>query len=198
MTSRTIALGVALFGMTMVVAVGCGNGDDGPKGSGGAAGSGSGGKGGSNATGGMGGESHGSGASECLVLGELCHRVDDVDGPLHECHEVGHVGDPVACAAEFDECTTSCIEAGEPGVGGAGAGGAEGEPGPIKCMALGELCHPVDDIDGPLHECHELGHVADVAVCEAEFDHCVTICIEAIEAAEGAGGTGGNGSGGAP
>jgi len=167
----------------MVAAVGC-NGDDGNNGSGGAGGSG--GKGGSS----------GSGSSECLVLGELCHRVDDMDGPLHECHEVGHVGDPVACAAEFDECTTSCLEAAEPGVGGAGAGGAEGEPGPLKCMALGELCHPVDDVDGPLHECHELGHVADPAVCEAEFDNCVTMCIEAIEAAEGAGGAGG--SGGAP
>jgi hypothetical protein len=140
----------------------------------------------------MGGESHGPASSECRVLGELCHRVDDITGPLHDCHEVGHVADAVACAAEFEDCATSCIEAAQPGAGGAGSGGASGLPGPIKCLALGELCHPVDDGNGPLNECHELGHAADPAVCEAEFDHCVTICMEAIEAAEGGGGAGGS------
>ncbi len=187
MTSRTFALGFALFGSTALAAVACGNGDDPNNGTGGAAG-----------TGGTGGGSQA--ASECRVLGELCHRVDDMDGPLNECHEVGHSGDPVACAAEFDECTTSCVEAAEPGAGG--AGGAASDPGPIKCVALGALCHPVDDMNGPLNECHELGHSADAAVCEADFDHGVESCMVAIAAAEGAGGAGGadsaGGAGGSP
>ena len=58
----------------------------------------------------------------------------------------------------------------------------------------------MDDETGPLHECHELGHVNDKDQCAAEFDHCAEICLaarELLEEGEGAGGAGGSGSAGA-
>lgn len=131
-----------------------------------------------------------SGDAQCRVLGELCHAAESGEGAASECHELGHVGDGAACIAGFAGCVETCVEdsAGE-------------EP---LCAALGELCHAVDDETGPLHACHELGHVNDEAVCAAEFDHCAEICLKAREELEhgeggaGAGGSHGHGEGGAP
>jgi hypothetical protein len=114
-------------------------------------------------------------------LGELCHAADSGEGAAQECHELGHVADGDACALGFAGCVETCVDesAGE-------------EP---LCAALGELCHAVDDEDGPLHDCHELGHVNDSAVCAAEFDHCAEICLAAREELEqGAGGSGAGGN----
>lgn len=123
-----------------------------------------------------------SGEAQCEVLGELCHAADTGSGAAHECHELGHVADGDACIEGFAGCVEACVD-----------GSAGQEP---LCAALGELCHAVDDEDGPLHECHELGHVNDRAVCASEFDRCAELCLVAREGLEhGAGGAGGAGHG---
>jgi len=139
------------------------------------------------------------GAVTCEVIGELCHEADTGSGPGHDCHELGHEGHATACAAGFDDCIALCVHD-DDGAGGAEAGGAGPAPD-AHCTALGELCHPVDDASGPLHECHEVGHIGNAAKCAAEFDGCATLCLAAREeleagAAGAGGGTGAAGAGG--
>jgi len=173
-----LLLSGAVFGFAA-----CGDDDDATGGSA-SAGAGHGGE----ATGQGGASSDGS--AECAVLGELCHEADTGPGPAHECHEVGHEGEGAACLAQFASCTRTCVPE---AAGGAGSGI---DP---RCAALGELCHPVDDKTGPLHECHELGHDGEARACAAAFADCATRCLAAREALEtSAGGTGGaSGQGGA-
>lgn len=132
---------------------------------------------------------HGDGAILCEVIGELCHEADSGSGAAHDCHQVGHVGDADGCARAFDGCIATCTA--EEGAGGSG-------PAPDgHCAALGELCHVADDGDGPLHDCHQVGHVGDPAGCAAAFDDCATLCLAAREALEeGAGGAAAAGAGG--
>lgn len=186
--------------MAVLVPLSACGGDDGT-GSSGAGGSSSGGatssSGGTSSTttgsGGMGGESHGASAAQCEAIGELCHPVDDGDGPLHECHDLGHIGDPEVCAERFDDCITMCLAAAEEhGEGGAGGDHAHGE-GSDLCDFIGSFCHEVDDGDGPLHDCHELGHDGTPEMCMEQAEECVTMCAAAREAAGGAGGGGGAG-----
>jgi hypothetical protein len=77
-----------------------------------------------------------------------------------------------------------------------GGGGADGA---AKCEEIAHLCHPVDDGDGPLHECHEQSEVGDSAKCEEIYDSCIAQCQAAHDAAEGGAGAGSGGvaSGGA-
>jgi hypothetical protein len=129
---------------------------------------------------------------QCQVLGELCHEADTGSGPAHDCHEVGHDGVAKNCVEEFTSCTFSCVDV--------GAGGAASRPDAL-CAALGELCHEVDDLDGPLHECHEAGHDGVAATCAERFDSCATQCLAArakLEQAERGALSGGAGAGGAP
>lgn len=184
------SLGRACLGLWMVGSalafVACGDDDDGGPGGAGAPSA------GAPGAGGGAGEGAGpvaSGEAKCQVLGELCHAADTGSGPISECHELGHVNDADACTAGFADCIEACVPE---------SGGEE----PL-CAALGELCHDVDDEDGPLSACHELGHVNDAAICAAEFDHCAEICLKAREDLEhGAGGAGAGGAshghGGAP
>jgi hypothetical protein len=147
---------------------------------------------------GQGGDAHGHGGGpalelECKVLGRLCHEADTGSGTAQECHEVGHEGHADACAEAFDGCIAFCT-ADEGTGGGGGAGPAQDS----HCAALGELCHAVDD-DGPLHACHELGHVNDAATCAAKFDDCATQCLAARDLlghGQGMAGAGGGGAGG--
>ncbi|HEY6080857.1 MAG TPA: hypothetical protein VIW29_18715 [Polyangiaceae bacterium] len=137
------------------------------------------------------GDPHGDAALVCQVMGELCHAADSGEGPAHDCHEIGHVGEGEACEAAFDGCMGVCLESdsGAGGAGGSGSGGAGGAEEPAKdpyCAALGELCHAVDDEDGPTHDCHELGHVNDPEICAASFDECATLCLEKLDEAEAA------------
>ena len=174
------ALGLSL-GLVAVVSLfgfaGCGDDDDSNPAVGGTA---------SHAGAGQGGSPADDGAIECQVLGELCHEADTGSGPAHDCHEVGHESVGATCLKEFAGCVGTCVHE-------EGAGGAAADKDP-KCAALGELCHPVDDKTGPLHDCHEVGHEGDAAACAAAFDDCATKCLaahEALEAGEG-------GSAGAP
>jgi hypothetical protein len=135
------------------------------------------------------------GAQTCQVIGELCHEADTGSGPGHECHELGHEGHAEACAAGFRDCIAICVQDDDAGAAGAGAGGSAAGSDPY-CAALGELCHPVDDSDGPLHECHEVGHIGNPAHCAAEFDRCAALCLAAREELEtGVDGAGGDGGG---
>src|SRR3954471_18110446 len=104
------------------------------------------------------------GAVDCEVLGELCHEADTGSGAAHDCHELGHQGNASACQTAFDGCVVRCVGAAD------GAAGASTALPDGRCAALGELCHEVDDGNGPLHECHELGHVANAAKCATGFD----------------------------
>ncbi|MEZ4393223.1 MAG: hypothetical protein R3A48_19230 [Polyangiales bacterium] len=52
----------------------------------------------------------------CEGLGGLCHEVDPGDGPIHDCHEGGHDGDPTWCAANGARCRALCLAAADGGV----------------------------------------------------------------------------------
>jgi hypothetical protein len=145
--------------------VGCGDDDDSTSSSGGSS------SGGGQAGAGLGGSAS-EGALECEVVGELCHEADLGSGPAHDCHELGHEGVAATCHAQFKTCIDTCVQDED------GTPSSEQDP---KCLALGELCHPVDDKDGPLHECHELGHEGDATACAAAFDDCATKCLAARE-----------------
>jgi hypothetical protein len=106
-------------------------------------------------------------ASLCEVVGSLCHDAESDAGQA--CHELGHDGVPATCAAELPGCVDECLGA---------------KPGDPLCRAIGSLCHAVDDDDGPLHACHELGHDGDAATCRARFDDCAARCLTAIEEQE--------------
>lgn len=95
----------------------------------------------------------------CSGLGSTCHVVDPGSGPLHECHELGHGGDEVACSAQRTACVDAC--------------------GAALCQTLGSLCHEVDPGSGPLHECHELGHAGDATACFERGRECFDLCTEA-------------------
>jgi hypothetical protein len=175
-----VSLGVLVVGALFAFA-GCSDDDSGDDAAGGAA------QGGTPAQG-EGGAS--AGAVECEVIGELCHEADSGSGTAHDCHETGHEGKVAACAAAFDGCVSACVV-------DEGEGGGPGSKQDTHCAALGELCHEVDDGDGPLHDCHEVGHVGNAAKCAAEFGHCATLCLAARELLEaGEGGVGGTGAGG--
>jgi hypothetical protein len=197
----SLRVGLGLIAVSSLFAfVACGDDDDSPTPSA-HAGTGNGGGGGEGATahGGDGhsGEGHGGAAAlalECKVIGTLCHEADTGSGTGHDCHELGHEGHVDECAEQFDACISFCTE-------DEGTGGAPAEPKDAHCAALGELCHAVDDETGPLHECHELGHVGNAAKCAEGFDECATLCLAAREAlpptpAGGAGGAAGAGAGG--
>jgi hypothetical protein len=109
-----------------------------------------------------------SAALQCEVVGKVCHDAESDAGQA--CHELGHDGVPSTCAAEFPGCIDLCLD----------GGGDHGDP---FCRALGSLCHEVDDDDGPLHACHELGHDAAPTTCRQQFDHCAQLCLAAIDAA---------------
>lgn len=160
--------------------------------------------------GGGGGVDAGQGEAMCRVLGALCHAVDDIDGPLAECHDLGHAGDPEVCAERFESCANQCLDAADGGHGTGGGGGTGGSaghagapghgqggaagghgPGSDLCDFIGSYCHDVDDGDGPLHACHELGHAGDAEACFVEAESCVTLCAAARAGAAGASGSGG-------
>jgi hypothetical protein len=87
---------------------------------------------------------------------------------------------------------------------GGDAGAEGGAAGTAKCEEIAELCHPVDDGDGPLHDCHLMAEAGKSETCVASYDDCFAQCTAAHEALEGAGGAVGGGSataggvGGAP
>jgi hypothetical protein len=178
-----VGLGLGLVAVVSLFAfAGCGDDDDSSPGTAGTA-----------SHGGTGGSSTANGGAddgsvECQVIGELCHEADSSTGPAHDCHEVGHEGDGAACLSEFASCVATCVPS-------EGAGGAGPDP---RCAALGELCHPVDDETGPLHDCHELGHENDGEKCATLFHDCSLLCLAAREGLEaGMGGTAGGPSGAA-
>lgn len=51
-----------------------------------------------------------AGEDQCQQIGHLCHDLDTgADAGLaHECHEVGHAGDALQCAAIYDDCIALC------------------------------------------------------------------------------------------
>ncbi len=145
-----------------------------------------------------------SSSSECAVLGTLCHAADTGDGPISDCHELGHRGNAENCREQFTACITVCV-ADDSGAGGTGAGGAAVTPEPVTnpyCQALGELCHFLDDRGTPTGDCHELGHEGREAACIAAFEGCAPLCLAKREQepdphGEGGAGHGGAGDGGA-
>jgi hypothetical protein len=146
-----------------------------------------------------GGDGHGNVSAECEVIGTLCHAADDGEGPIADCHALGHDGNAANCKAEFAACISVCV-ADEGGAGGAGAGGAAATPEPVAnpyCQALGELCHFLDDQGTPTGDCHELGHEGREAACIEAFAGCAPLCLAKREQEPGPHGEGGAGHGGA-
>jgi hypothetical protein len=64
-----------------------------------------------------------------------------------------------------------------------------------QCEALGHVCHDADDGNGRAAECHDVGHAEEPEECEAIFDECIELCVDAIGEAQGEGGAGGTGEG---
>jgi hypothetical protein len=58
----------------------------------------------------------------------------------------------------------------------------------VICQVLGHLCHDADTGTGPAADCHELGHIGDVEVCEQEFAGCIGTCVSSGGGEGGAGG----------
>jgi len=117
-------------------------------------------------------------------MGELCHEADTgLGSPAHECHETGHDGDGATCLKEFAGCINTCVDEAP----------AHLTLSDARCASLGELCHPVDDKTGRLHECHLLGEAGDVDVCATNFADCAARCLAARQLLDvaGAGGAGG-------
>lgn len=172
-----------LVGGALLAFPGCGDDDDAVGNVGGSAshaGSGHGGE-----PEGQGGGAASDGSDECKVMGELCHAADSGSGAAHDCHEVGHEGDGASCLAEFAGCINTCVPEAPANLSLEDA----------RCAALGELCHPVDDENGPLHACHELGHENDASICAAKFADCAQRCLAAVELLEHGEGGAGGGSG---
>jgi len=147
---------------------------------------------GSGGSGGLNGSSAVDGTVQCQVIGTLCHEGDTGSGAAHDCHEEGHEGVATACAKDFSSCIFSCVTDSDD----IGSGGSASRPDAL-CVALGELCHEVDDVDGPLHDCHEVGHEGVAAACAEQFDNCATECLAARAKLEASGEGGAPASGGA-
>jgi hypothetical protein len=51
------------------------------------------------------------------------------------------------------------------------------------CNAIIEACHPLDVGEGPIHDCHNLGHEATSdADCIPKKDECLRICVPESDA----------------
>lgn len=98
-------------------------------------------------------------APACAGLGSACHVVAETSEAAHECHELGHGGDELACAEFRSACVDTC--------------------GAALCTELAALCHDVDPGEGPLHECHELAHAADAGACFERGRECFDRCTSA-------------------
>jgi hypothetical protein len=85
-----------------------------------------------------------------------------------------------------DDGGEPAAQGGEPAAQGGGQGGLGHGQAALECQVLGELCHAADSGEGRAHDCHELGHVGDVATCATEFAGCVATCTDS----SGAGGAG--------
>jgi hypothetical protein len=76
-------------------------------------------------------------------------------------------------------CTASAGAAGSgtAGTGAAGSAGATAGTGgaPASCP-LGSGCHNVDPGSGRIHDCHEVGHSGDAAMCQANLASCTQLC----------------------
>ncbi len=60
----------------------------------------------------------------CRAITEACHYLDVGEGPIHDCHDLGHDSKSDApCAARKDECLKVCVPAGGAGAADAAAGG---------------------------------------------------------------------------
>ena len=139
-----------------------------------------------------GGAPHGEGSPECEAIGSLCHAGDSGPGPISDCHDTGHAGDPEVCRDAFADCINLCV------VAESGAGGDAGAPAVVDnpyCQALGAFCHFVDDVGTATGECHEVGHAGDEPACIETFAACIPICHEKREAEEAAAGGAGGGPG---
>lgn len=44
----------------------------------------------------------------CRLLGSYCHSVDPGSGPIHDCHDGAHAGDPAWCSTNAVRCYTLC------------------------------------------------------------------------------------------
>lgn len=46
------------------------------------------------------------------------------------------------------------------------------------CNEIIQACHPLDVGDGPIHDCHDLGHEAKSdADCSPKKDECLRVCV---------------------
>ncbi|WP_146653862.1 hypothetical protein [Labilithrix luteola] len=56
---------------------------------------------------------HTSPFASCQTIIDACHELDVGEGPIHDCHEIGHdateaTGDG-ECVAKKDECLKTCV-----------------------------------------------------------------------------------------
>jgi hypothetical protein len=46
------------------------------------------------------------------------------------------------------------------------------------CKTISDACHHADEGAGEAHDCHDLAHDNDTAVCSAELEACEMACAE--------------------
>jgi hypothetical protein len=70
--------------------------------------------------------SHYSSYPTCDAIIKACHPLDVGDGPIHDCHDLGHGATSDAeCAPKKDECLRTCVATPD---GGSADGGGDAGP----------------------------------------------------------------------
>ena len=113
------------------------------------------------------------------------------------CSDDGSDDDANDTGAHATEGHATDDHASETGEDGASGSGHDDGGVPPACGDLSSMCHDLGvELGGMYAECHDIGHDADEAACEAAYDECIALCTGAGTAGDGSTG-GGDSSGGA-
>jgi len=86
---------------------------------------------------------------------------------------------PMFVGLALGACIPAC-SSGEP----PSKGRENGHSSPFPaCDAIIKRCHELDVGEGPIHDCHDLGHDAESdAECVPKRDECLRICVPSADA----------------
>ena len=105
----------------------------------------------------------------CGQLGTFC--ATNPDEAAAACNTAALAADEAACQAQFPQCLALCAPSSLSGPGHEHADYAS------HCGQLAESCHSTTSALGIA--CHDLGHAADEAACEAQHIACLEECTPA-------------------
>jgi hypothetical protein len=107
----------------------------------------------------------------CSEVLTRCRGQDDATGLGNFCLRVASDGEPTACEAVATECAVHCS-------GDVVTSSDAGQLDVDQCKAMGDACHDFDTGNGLGNLCHEVGHMGNLAWCEAIYADCVALCGE--------------------